>query len=816
MLDFTHSLCYNIRALRELPFRKPFRSFPSRAEGEAGSAAPPGSPYPVFSATHQNSAALPQKLRRRKMKKKYSVFGMSCAACANSVQKAVSRLPGVTQCSVNLVSNTMEVEFENLSDEQICNAVNAIGFKAKIYEETSYTKDSSKKKLRLVISIVFLVLLMYVSMGSMIGLPIPSFISGMENAIPFAITQLVLLIPIIVLNFSYFTSGYSKLFRGHPNMDTLVALGSTASVLYGLYAIIMMKISLDNGDMETLHALHMELYFESAGTILTLVTVGKFIESRSKAKTGESLRMILDLSGKNAVRLSPLDENTPLTTENLRSGNYSEATVSVEDLREGDVILVKSGMSLPVDGVIVEGGANIDQSAITGESLPVYRSEGEDVIGGTINRDGVFCYRAKCSLKESTISKIAEMVDEAANSKAPIARLADKVSGIFVPTVMILSALTFIVWLLIGKPWNFALERGISVLVISCPCALGLATPISIMVATGVAAKNKILLKNAAALETLHSVKVAAIDKTGTITTGELRVDRAVSSDDRFYSVLGALESSSSHPLALAVTDYLRENSIPFGSAENSLTVPGKGIEAKLDGKDYRCGNRKFIEEWGVNTGDVDTEGGSVIFAADKRKLLGYVIISDTVKESSAEAVAEFRSMGISTVILTGDNEKSARKVCAEVGADDVVADILPMEKADRVKALREKGKVMMIGDGINDAVALETADVGVAIGAGCDIAIESAGVVLTRNDLRDAVKAVVLSRKTIGNIKMNLFWAFFYNAISIPLAMGVFIPLGIQLNPMIASAAMSFSSVCVVLNSLRLMKALPKEETAN
>ncbi len=779
----------------------------SRAEGEAGSAARAFRPYEIIK--------VPRNTNKEKiMKKKYSVFGMSCAACANSVNKAVSKLDGVTNCSVNLVSNTMEVESEGLSDDDICNAVNAIGFKAKPYEETSYTKDSSKKKVRLILSIVFLCLLMYVSMGSMIGLPIPSFISGMDNAIPFALTQLILLIPIIVLNFSYFTSGYDKLFRGHPNMDTLVALGSTASVLYGIYAIIMMQISINNGDTETLHALHMELYFESAGTILTLVTVGKFIESRSKAKTGESLRMILDLSGKNALRVSPVNGDS-LTEEDLANGRYAETTVSVEDLKSGDVILVKSGMSLPVDGVIVEGGANIDQSAITGESLPVYKSAGEEVIGGTINRDGVFFYKAKCSLKESTISKIAEMVDEAANSKAPIARLADKVSGVFVPTVMILSLLTFLVWfLIVGKPWNFALERGISVLVISCPCALGLATPISIMVATGVAAKNKILLKNATALETLHSVKVAAMDKTGTITTGKLHVESLKSLDDDFIPVLGALERTSSHPLALAVLSYFEENSLSPETAENSLTVPGKGIEATVNEKLYRCGNGKFIGEWGVNVENVDTQGGSVIFASDKEKLLGYVIISDTVKETSAEAVAEFRSLGISTVILTGDNRQSARKVCKEVGADEVISDVLPMEKADYVKALREKGKVMMIGDGINDAVALETADVGIAIGAGCDIAIESAGVVLTRNDLRDAVNAVILSRKTISNIKMNLFWAFFYNAISIPLAMGVFIPLGVQLNPMIASAAMSFSSVCVVLNSLRLMNALKNRET--
>lgn len=750
------------------------------------------------------------------MKKKYSVFGMSCAACASSVTKAVSKLQGVAQCNVNLISNSMEVEFEGLTDDDIINAVNAIGFKAKLYEETSYTKDSSKKKWRLILSVVFLCLLMYISMGSMVGLPIPEFLSGTETAIPFALSQLILLIPIIILNFSYFTSGFGKLFKGHPNMDTLVAVGSTASILYGLYVIVMMKISLDQGNMETLHALHMELYFESAGTILTLVTVGKFIESRSKAKTGESLRMILDLSGKNAIRLTPASCNGGAcgipTKEMLESGDYVENTVSVEDIKKGDILLIRSGMSLPVDGVILSGGAHIDQSAITGESLPVYKAEGENVIGGTINRDGMLFYEAQCSLKESTISKIAEMVDEAANSKAPIARLADKVSGIFVPTVMILSVLTFIVWLIIGKPFSFALERGISVMVISCPCALGLATPISIMVSTGVAAKNKILLKNAVALETLHSVKLAAVDKTGTITTGRLKVNAVKELDKRFLSVLGAVEKTSSHPLALAVIDYIEEIGVSCEVASDSVTFPGKGMEACVDGAVYRCGNRRFIEEWGVKPEEIDTMGGSVIFAASKDKLLGYVIIGDTVKETSKKAIGDLAALGIKTVIITGDNRAAAEKVAREVGAAEVAAEVLPLEKAERVKALKQEGCVMMIGDGINDSVALETADVGVAIGAGCDIAIESADIVLTRNDLSDAVNAVILSRKTISNIKMNLFWAFFYNAISIPLAMGVFYPLGILLNPMIASAAMSFSSVCVVLNSLRLTRALKSQ----
>lgn len=726
------------------------------------------------------------------MRKKFCVKGMSCASCVSHVEKAVAKLGNSENINVSLLNNTLELDTDILTDEEIMKAVKKAGYKISKIEDNSYNKTSNSKKIKLIISVIFLILLLYVAMGSMIGLPLPSFISGMDHILAFAFTQIILLIPIVVLNFNYFSSGYSKLFRGNPNMDTLVAVGATASILYGFFAITMIIIALNNNDMATVHKYHMDLYFESAGTILTLVSVGKYIEAKSKGKTSDSIKMLLDLSGKTAIRVDQEFNN--------------EQEIKVEEIKIDDLIKVGAGQIVPVDGIIIKGEGSFDESSVTGESIPVHKETSDKVISGSINTDGIVYFKATSTTTTSTIAQIVNLVEEAASSKAPIARLADKISGKFVPVVMILSVITFIIWIICSKDLELSLSIGISVLVVSCPCALGLATPIAIMISTGVAAKNHILIKDAKSLEALHNIDTIVLDKTGTITSGKLSIKSVNEYDSLFLPVLGSLEKASSHPIAKAINNYIEENSIVLKDVENFLTVPGLGVEGVVDGEKYYAGNKKYIQDKIKDLSlDIESYLGIVIVASEE-KVLGYITISDTIKESSIEAIENFKRQGIKTIMLTGDNKNSANYVKELAHVDEVIAEVMPDEKGNVIKELKKNHFVLMVGDGINDAVALEEANVAMAIGSGSDIAIESADIILVKNDLMDAFTAYELSKKTIKNIKMSLFWAFFYNVICIPIACGVLYPFfEIKFNPMLASLAMSLSSVCVVLNALRL-----------
>lgn len=724
------------------------------------------------------------------MKKKFLVKGMTCSACVGYVEKAVKKIDGVSNINVSLLNNTLELETESVSDDIIMKAVKHAGYKISKYD-IKYNEESKIKKWKLIVSIVFLVILLYVAMGSMIGLPLPSFLEGTENALYFVIAQFVILIPIIILNFNYFISGFSKLFKGSPNMDTLVAVGSTASIIYGIFATVMIIIGLNNNDLELVHKYHMDLYFESAGTIVTVVSIGKFIEARSKGKTSDSIKMLLDLSGKTAIVIR--DEK--------------EYEIPVDEIKEEDIIKVMAGGSIPVDGIIIEGEGSFNESSITGESIPVHKVVGDKVISGSIILDSVVIFKATTTSQTSTIANIVKLVEEAASSKAPIARLADKISSKFVPTVMILSLLTFIIWIIFSKDLELSLSIGISVLVVSCPCALGLATPIAIMISTGVAARNHILVKDAKSLENLSNINAVVFDKTGTITKNSLKIMDIVSYSDEFINILGSLEKESNHPLSKPIKEYISKNNINTHSVNNHITIPGKGIEGEINNIKYYAGNKKYIEEV-LNTKilDINTNHSIIILASDK--VLGYVTISDEIKENSKQTIDLFKKHNIKTIMLTGDNFNSANYVKDVVGVDEVIAEVLPDEKGSVIKKLRETNNVLMIGDGINDAVALESADIAMAIGNGSDIAIESADIILTNNDLYQSYVAYELSKKTIKNIKLSLFWAFFYNVICIPVACGILYPFfEIKFNPMLASIAMSMSSVCVVLNALRLFR---------
>lgn len=724
------------------------------------------------------------------MKKKFIVKGMTCSACVSHVEKAVKKIENVSQVNVSLLNNTLELETDIVSDETIMKAVKKAGYKITKYD-TKYNEESKIKKSKLIISVIFLVLLLYVAMGSMMGLPLPSFLEGTENALLFVCAQVILLLPIIILNFNYFKSGFYKLFKGNPNMDTLVAVGSSASIIYGIFAIIMIIIGLKNNDMELVHQYHMDLYFESAGTIVTVVSIGKFIESKSKSKTSDSIKMLLDLSGKTALIIR----------------NNEEIEISVDEIQVDDIIKVMAGGSIPVDGIIIDGEGSFNESSITGESIPVHKNVGEKVISGSILLDSVVIFKATTTSQTSTIANIVKLVEEAASSKAPIARLADKISAKFVPTVMILSLLTFIIWIIFSKDLELSLSIGISVLVVSCPCALGLATPIAIMISTGVAAKNHILIKDAKSLENLSTINTVVFDKTGTITKNSLKIMDIVSYCDDFMNILGSLELNSNHPLSIPIKQYIVKKGINTYSVNNHITYPGKGIQGTINNVTYYAGNKKFIaDKINESIDDINSEHSIIVLASDK--ILGYVIISDEIKESSKETIALFKQNNIKTVMLTGDNINSANYVKNIVDVDQVIAEVLPDEKGNVIKQLKVNNKVLMIGDGINDAVALESADIAMAIGNGSDIAIESADIILTNNDLFQAYVAYQLSKKTIKNIKMSLFWAFFYNIICIPIACGILYPFfGIKFNPMLASIAMSLSSICVVINALRLFK---------
>ncbi len=738
--------------------------------------------------------------------KKYNVTGMSCAACSARVEKAVSSVEGVTECSVNLLTNSMNIE-GTAEDSAIIAAVVEAGYGVE-QPKTEGAKEEGVKaekgeikrlKTRLFSSLGFLVVLMYVSMGhAMWGFPLPKVIA--ENPMALGLVQLLLTGVVMVINQKFFINGFKGLFRGSPNMDTLVALGSGAAFIYSTYVLFAMSGTMLSGDMEqAAHFVH-DLYFESAAMILTLITVGKLLENYSKGRTTDALQGLMDLSPKTAVV--------------IRDGK--EVTVPAEQIAVGDIFIVRPGESIPADGVIVEGSSAVDESALTGESIPVDKTVGDAVTGATVNRLGFIKCRTTAVAEDTMLSKIIKMVSDTAASKAPISKAADRVSGVFVPVVMGIAAVTVAVWLILGETVGFALARGISVLVISCPCALGLATPVAIMVGSGVGAKNGVLFKTAAALEEAGRVKIAALDKTGTVTKGEPEVTDILPTEgvDRkeLLELAYSLEKMSEHPLAGAVVRKAEAEGFEAKFVEHFEILPGNGLCGMIDGTKIMGGSFKFIssrievaKETKAQAEALAEEGKTPLCFMCDKKLLGIIAVADSIKEDSLEAVSELKAMGVRVIMITGDNQKTANAIANQVGIKDIVAEVLPDGKDKEVRKLMEQQKTAMVGDGINDAPALMAADTGIAIGAGSDIAIDAADVVLMKNSLRDVAAAIRLSRATLKNIYENLFWAFIYNVIGIPLAAGVMIPFGLTLDPMFGAAAMSLSSFCVVTNALRL-----------
>lgn len=757
------------------------------------------------------------------MKQKFDVTGMSCASCSAHVEKSVSKVAGVQEVQVNLLTNSMTVVYDDsvTSSGEIVSAVEKAGYGAcpiqrqassqahsslLVSREDPALKEQKEMKRRLIISLVFLIPLFYLSMGHMMGLPIPWFFQGEENALAFAFTQLLLCLPIALVNRHYFTGGFAALWHRSPNMDSLIGIGSAAALVYGVWAIYQIGFGLGHGDLHLVHEYSMDLYFESAGMILTLITVGKYLESRAKGKTSQAITKLINLAPKTAVRLT----------------DGVEQEIPLEMVQAGDILAVKPGQSIPTDGRVAEGLSAVDESAITGESIPVEKQPGDPVTGGSINQSGYLKIEATKVGGDTTLAQIIRLVEEASSSKAPISKLADRVSGVFVPIVISIAVLAIIVWLLVGEPFSFALSIGISVLVISCPCALGLATPTAIMVGTGKGAENGILIKSAEALEVAHSVGAVVLDKTGTITEGKPHVTDLVDVGrvPNLLQLAASLEKNSEHPLAAAIVAEAQKQNLSLLPVEDFVSEPGKGIRGRIKGKIYLAGNQKIIEENGVDIRALERpaarlaeEGKTPMFFAQDGQAIGIIAAADIIKPTSAQAVAEWKAMGIDVVMLTGDNERTAAAIQKQVGITRVVAQVMPQDKEKEVRAIQQSGKkVAMVGDGINDAPALTAADVGIAIGAGTDIAIESADIVLMKSDLMDAVTAIQLSKATLRNIKENLFWALFYNSLGIPLACGVFFSLlGWKLNPMFAAAAMSLSSVFVVSNALRLKFFRPK-----
>ena len=747
-------------------------------------------------------------------KKKFSVTGMSCAACSAAVEKAVSRLDGVESAQVNLLANSMVCTYDELKTDPsaVIAAVEKAGFGAAEAAEAGQTSAVPKAKskeapsdgftairTRLWVSVVFLVVLMYVSMGHMIGLPLPHFLHGTQNAVPFAFLQFLLTLPVLYVNRKFYFNGFKALFHRAPNMDSLVAVGSAAAMLYGVIAIFMIGVSLGSGDPETVERYRSNLYFESAAMILTLVTVGKFLEERSKGKTGAAIAKLLDLS--------------PKTATVLRDGE--ERIVPAEEIVIGDVVLLKPGERIPVDGVVLEGSSAVDQSALTGESIPVTKDEGQAVMSASVNMTGFLKIRATRVGQDTTLARIVALVEEASSSKAPISKLADRVSGIFVPAVMAIAVVAAAAWLIAGRSVEDALNACISVLVISCPCALGLATPVAIMVATGRCAQMGILIKSAEALELLHAADTVVLDKAGTITVGKPSVTDVLECvPGQLLPVAAALEKKSGHPLADAIVRYAANTATV--EVNEFTDVSGKGIRGKIDGRSCFGGSYAYMEELGVDLSAVRAQarefaesGKTPLFFARETELLGVIAAADTVKDTSAAAIRRLKDDGCEVIMLTGDNETTANAVRKELAVDRVIADVLPQDKERVVRELQNEGrKVIMVGDGINDSPALARADIGIAIGSGADIAVEEADVVLMKSDLNDVPAAIECSRQTMRNIKQNLFWAFFYNTLGIPLAAGALYPIwGITLNPMIGAAAMSLSSIFVVTNALRLYR---------
>ena len=757
-------------------------------------------------------------------KEQFDITGMTCSACSSRVEGCVVKLPGVKDVSVNLLKNSMVVSYDEqtLNTAGIVEAVESTGYGAipksdprhkteAKHENSTAQAEYKAMKQRLILSALFTLPLFYISMGHMMNWPLPSFLLGMENALVFAFTQFLLLLPVLVINSKYFKVGFRSLFKGAPNMDSLIAIGSGAATVYGIYAIYKIGIGMGHGDMDTVHTFMMDLYFESAGMILTLITLGKTLEARAKGKTSDAITKLMNLAPKVA------------TVE--RDGQ--EHQIPVEDVQLGDILIVKAGESIPVDGDVVEGNSSVDESALTGESIPVEKHAGDKVIGATLNKSGFLKMQATKVGEDTTLAQIIRLVDEATSSKAPIAKLADKVSGVFVPIVIAIAVIATIVWLIAGYGLEFALSIGISVLVISCPCALGLATPTAIMVGTGKGAANGILIKSAEALETAHSIDTVVLDKTGTITEGKSAVTdilcREGTSEKELLQIAASLEKLSEHPLADAIVAEAEKTGYTALSVSDFNQIPGQGITGVIHGELVLAGNRRLMEAHNIpgdplmtQAEELASDGKTPLYFAKNSKLLGMIAVADVVKPTSAQAITELSGMGIEVVMLTGDNLRTAEAIRRQVGVDRVVAEVFPQDKEQEIRRLQNEGKrVAMVGDGINDAPALARADVGIAIGAGTDIAMESADIVLMKSDLLDVVTAIQLSKATIRNIKQNLFWAFIYNIIGIPVAAGLFfLPFALKLNPMIGAFAMSFSSVFVVTNALRLRWFKPKHIT--
>lgn len=727
---------------------------------------------------------------------------MSCAACSARVERAVTAVPGVASCSVSLLTNSMEVE--GTADEKtIEKAVRDAGYRAFVSDskESDFPEDTEtpKLRLRLVSSVIFLIILMYFSMGHMMfNLPLPPFLNGNHAAM--GLVQLLLTVIIMVINRNFFVSGFTALFRRAPNMDSLVAMGSSAAFLWSVYVLFAMTAAQTAGDMTAVMKYMDEFYFESAAMILTLITVGKTLEAKSKGKTTDALKGLMNLAPKTAVLIK----------------DGAEVTIPAEQLKKGDIFAVRPGDSIPVDGVVTEGHTAVNEAALTGESVPAEKSAGDRVFAATVNQSGYIRCEATGVGAETTLSQIIKMVSDAAASKAPIAKAADKISAVFVPAVITIAVITFVVWLILGKGAGFALARGISVLVISCPCALGLATPVAIMVGSGVGAKKGILFKTAAALENTGRIKTAVLDKTGTITRGEPEVTDIIPAEgfteSELMDIAAAAEAKSEHPLARAVVKKAEEQNISPLEASDFSALPGNGVTAFVSGERVYGGSAVFINEKipltdGVkNTVEkLSEQGKTPLLFMRGEKLAGIIAVADAIKPESPKAIAQLKEMGINVVMLTGDNERTAKAIGAETGVDEVIAGVLPDGKESVIKELASRGKVAMVGDGINDAPALTRADIGIAIGAGADIAIDAADAVLMKSKLTDVPAAISLSRSVLRNIHENLFWAFIYNVIGIPLAAGCFAHFGLTLNPMFAAAAMSLSSVCVVTNALRL-----------
>ena len=748
------------------------------------------------------------------MEKKYDVRGMTCSACVANVTKAVERLDGVNTANVNLMTNSMKVNFDEnkINDEEIIRAVEKIGYGASPAGEKTKAKEESvgdrerALKNRLISSSIFMLILMYIAMGHMVHLPTQGVFHGREGAIIFAFSQFLLALPVVFINRDFYISGFKGLKNRAPNMDSLVAIGSLAALVYGIFAIYMMAYGFGHGDMGLVDAYKDNLYFESSAMILTLITVGKYLEEKSKNKTRSSLEKLMDLAPKMATVIE----------------DGKEVVKNIEDVRVGDILLVRPGESVAVDGKVIEGASSLDESAVTGESIPVQKSVGDKVISASINTTGSFKFQAEKVGEDTTISQIIKLVDEANQSKAPIAKLADEIAGVFVPAVLLIAATTFGIWMALGYGFENALNFAISVLVISCPCALGLATPVSIMVATGKSADFGLLFKNAEVLENLHKIDVIVMDKTGTITEGKpILTDIVTDLDqDEFLKIAGSLEKNSQHPLASAILNYAEEKNIGLDEIANFNSVSGRGLNGEVAGKKYLAGNLEYMLEEKIDlknfrskAEELAGQGKTSMYFANEREVMGIISVKDLPKKSSRDAIKLLRGMGKKIIMLTGDNEKTAEAIAKEIGVDETLAGLLPQDKNKEIDKIQKSGKkVLMIGDGINDAPSLAKADIGMAIGHGTDVAIESSDVVLMRSDLLDVVSALELSKATIKNIKENLFWAFFYNTIGIPLAAGLLFPaFGIKLSPMFAAFAMSMSSVFVVNNALRLRSFKPR-----